>query len=240
MQLLSPHILLLGCPYNGLETLSAALGTQPGWQHLGELGLTATETVQELRELLQVSQEAPPEALLAALTLLLPHSADPLAASSTLSTRALLQQLINAAQPRRSVLLETHGGLRLQTLERWLQLSAPLLYVHVVEPPETFAAAAQAALRERLFVAPDYRSHHGPYPRLEPRLAWYRIHCNLEILRAGLPPAQQRRVTRAKLDHALAQHGAAGLLAALETAHPAPNLPALPADAQGLAAFYGL
>lgn len=193
---------MLGCPFVGLERLLPSLAEKSGRTYLGDLQLTAADSAGELRALLQRSQDAPPPDLIAAIRRYYPTPGDDterllrfLDLRSGWSTRQLLDDLLQRIAPVKAVLLETVNCLRIHTLERWLDLGIPVQVLHVVETPEDFIAAAQPALEGRLFVAPDYRSHEGPYPRMEPLLAWLRIHQNIEQMCAALPASGWSRIT---------------------------------------------
>lgn len=234
MQAPASHLLFLGCPFGGLQESLRAKATAPAWNWLGDLRLTAAGSGAELHDLFSLSQEPPPADLIAALERCYPSPGIAararlerfLSMRSSWTTKQLLTDLAARAAPARAVFLETDGCLRLETLERWLDTGIPLHIVHVVGSPETFTGRAREILQDRLYVAPDYRSHNGTFPTLEPQLAWYRIHRNIEIFLGALPPSAWSRVSSeallnaARLDE-LPQTASAAMPGALHNERPA-------------------
>lgn len=199
----APPLVILAPPGPAPARLAAMLGRHPRVADLPELNLFVAPTVEGLLEVFALADGTPEHGLLRAVAAL--HGggqtdAGIAAASVWLRRRAdwsgamLLDDFARRLAPRLLVSADTGVGWRPDQLDRLRDSGPDLRVLHLLEHPRAWGTARVADLRERLFVAPDFKDHGTTPPRIEPQLAWQRVHRNLADAFAAWPPARYRRL----------------------------------------------
>lgn len=182
-------IFLLAAPFSGASYLAGVLGQHPQLYAVPELNLFMADTVGELLEIFEIGQGTHGQGLLRAIAELEcgGQSDDGIdAARAWLQERTqwpvgeLLQALQRRVAPRRLVVPDTETPLRLADLLRLRGAAAEAKTVQLLRHPYSACIGHAAWLNERLFVPIDFKDHGRHPPIIDPQLAWFRAHRNIE------------------------------------------------------------
>lgn len=182
-------IFLLAAPFSGASYLAGVLGQHPQLYAVPELDLFMADTVGELLEIFEIGQGTHGQGLLRAIAELecggqTDDGID--AARVWLQERAqwrsgeLLDAIRQRVAPRRLVVPDTETPLRLADLLRLRGAAAGATIVQLLRHPYSAGIGHAAWLNERLFVPIDFKDHGRHPPIIDPQLAWFRAHRNIE------------------------------------------------------------
>lgn len=182
-------IFILAAPFSGASFLAGVLGQHPQLYTVPELNLFMADTVGELLEIFEIGQGTHGQGLLRAIAELecggqTDEGID--AARAWLQARApwhsseLLQSLQQRVAPRRLVVPDTETPLRLADLLRLRAAAPDAAIVQLLRHPYSAGIVHAAWLGERLFVPIDFKDHSCHPPAIDPQLAWFRAHRNLD------------------------------------------------------------
>lgn len=181
-------VVVFATPHSQAAHVAALLGGHPNALMLPELQLFSCERVGDRLALSTHGDDRGDDGLLRAIAYLFhggqqeQHIAGArrfLERRRDWSTSALLDLITDKVAPRVAVLPDITAPLHIVELDRWLSAAPDASLVHLLRHPVEFAAAAEQAIAERLYIPPDYSDHSG-HPRLAPELMWFRVHDTLE------------------------------------------------------------
>jgi hypothetical protein len=190
----TPQPLFVLAPPNGESArVAAMLGGHPGAFFVPELNLALAEGVGHLLELFRLADASSglEEGLLRVVSALFCGGQTVngvKAARRWLERRIdrpssdLLWEIAERVAPRQLVVPDTSAIWRPDLLRRLDHQFPDARWLHVVRHPRRFSAVTIAAFHDRLFVPPDYKDHSYLCDPaiLDPQVAWYRAHLNLE------------------------------------------------------------
>lgn len=204
-------LLVVAPPGPAPARLAAMLGRHPQAVDLPELNLFLAPTLGDLFDIVALSDGSAAHGLLRAVAALhgggqsdagVEHAQAWLWRRADWSGALLLDDCARRLAPRVVVCADTSVGWRPDQLDRLLATCPDLRILHLLEHPRDWCAERAADLRERLFVAPDFKDYGVNPPAIDPQLAWFRVHRNLATAFAALPPARYRRLRNESLQAA--------------------------------------
>lgn len=181
-------LFVLGSPYGEVSRVAAMLGAHPRAALMPELALTLTDRVETLldtldlggghlgdglfRAIAEIFYGAQTEDSLRMARLWLERRAD-------WSTTDVIWAIAERIAPHQLIIPDTLSAWRPDYLLRLQRQFPDARWLHVLRHPRLFGSAAVAALRDRLFVPPDFKDHATDPPRIDPQLPWFRVHTQL-------------------------------------------------------------
>ncbi|MEW6169769.1 MAG: sulfotransferase [Pseudomonadota bacterium] len=182
-------IFVLAPPFSGASLLAGVLDRHPQLAAVPELDLFMADSVGELLEIFALGQDTHGQGLLRALAEFefgdqsdagVARAQTWLRARVQWSSAVLLQSLAAMVAPRRLVIPDTESPLRPSDLQRLRRAAPDARVLQCLRHPYSVGVHHAAWLSDRLFVPIDFKDHGLPLPAIDPQLAWYRVHCNLE------------------------------------------------------------
>ena len=181
-------VFILAAPYCGASRLAACLGRHPQLCALPELHLGLGERIGELLDVGALDRGLTLDGLLRALAQLHDNAQSEAAVQrgrAWLEARreapvdGLYREILAAAGSRIVVVPDAQSPLRPLALMRLQSLAPDARWLHVVRHPFVHGVEFARALRERLFVPPDYLDHRRRPPEIDPQIPWLRCNSNL-------------------------------------------------------------
>ncbi|HEU0198070.1 MAG TPA: sulfotransferase [Nevskiaceae bacterium] len=205
-----PTLVVVGMPDAALSRCAAMLGLHPQLAPFPDLPLGMADRLEALEDFDARSANGLLDGLRRALGGYVFGAQDEvLAAQRWLgrrggwSWRTLMASLAEHAAPRGMALAASSAAWRVVWLERMAAAAPDICWVHVLCHPIVECARLAARLKQAGFVPPDYKDYGAErWPRIDPQLAWYRIHRNLQEVLSRQPP---QRVWRLHVEDLLAE-----------------------------------
>jgi hypothetical protein len=192
-------LFIVAPPGRSASLLAAMLGAHPQAQDLPDLNLFLATNLDELQQIAALSDGLSAHGLWRAIAQFgfgnqseeaVTAAQHWLRRRADWSGGALLRALSVQLAPRMLVTPETAIGWRIKDLERFQREQADARVLHLVEHPRAYCRERVAALKGRLFIAPDFKDYQANPPALDPQLAWFRVHSNLRAGFAAWPETQ--------------------------------------------------
>lgn len=194
-------VFVLAAPYCGAARLAQRLAQHPALYALPELCLFLADRVDDLLDIYRLSQGTHGDGLLRAVAQLqfgaqrdaeVEAARDWLAQRRTSTVGELLAELAALVAPRRLVIPDSESTLRPMDLARLRRHVAGARAIHLVRHPWTQGCLMAPALKQRLFVPPDFKDHSWDPPMADPQIPWLRCNANIERAFAAAPEALRR------------------------------------------------
>jgi len=182
-------LIVLAPPFGDSSRVAAILGGHPDACLLPELHLTMAGSVGDLLDVFAVASGGYEYGLLRTVAEWFcggQNEAGVDGAWEWLRRRAdrscemLLWEFAERIAPRQIVLPDSSAGWRPDTLRLLAAMFPGAPWLHLLMHPRVYSAATIPQLRGRLHIAPDFRDHRIDTPLLDPQVAWYRVHLNID------------------------------------------------------------